>query len=285
MTLDGEEVVGWIDFDRDEREWLTHDEVNIGYALHPHVRGRGLATRSVHLLLSHLARTTDVRTATLAINAENLPSRAIARRAAFRLRGELGDGHVYERPVPPTTYTDGTVTIRPYAPGDAETHLAGIDDEQIRWLWRPGEREQWEAMSPDERATHQRGWMDGLVERQGRGPFHAFAVVAAGEHIGHVDADLANPNAPAGEADIAYTVHPRQRGHGHAARAVRLLLHFLADHTGATVAHLLVDPANEPSLRVARAVAAREVERLQDDDGRSLIRHVVALPRRSPTTG
>lgn len=284
VTLDGDEVVGWVDFDRDERDWLTHDEVNVGYALHPRVRGRGLATRSVHLLLSHLGRTTDVRTATLAIDRENLPSRAIARRAGFRLRGELGADHLYERRVPPTTYTDGTVTIRPFAPGDAETHLAGIDDEQIRWLWRPGEREQWAAMAPDEQAAHQQRWVAGLVERQGRGPYHAFAVVAGGVHVGYVDADLANPNAPAGEANVAYAMHPAHRGRGHAARAVRLLLRFLADHTGATDAHLAVEPANEPSLRVARAVGAREVERLHDTHGRTLLRHVVAVPRPSPST-
>lgn len=105
-------VVGWIDYDRDEREWLTHDEVNIGYALHPGWRGRGLATRAVKLMLHHLADATDVTTATLAINADNEWSLGVARRAGF---GDpvspIGDGWLFERPVPPRTSPAPTTSI------------------------------------------------------------------------------------------------------------------------------------------------------------------------------
>lgn len=47
-------VVGWVDHDRDDdRWWLAPEEVNIGYHVFPAHRGRGAATRAVHLMLEH----------------------------------------------------------------------------------------------------------------------------------------------------------------------------------------------------------------------------------------
>lgn len=278
VTVDGG-VLGWVDFDRGEREWLPEDAVNIGYALDPAARGRGLATRSVQLLLSHIARSADVRTGTLAIDHDNVWSQAVAERTGFRRGDDLPGSRFYARPIPPLTYTDGVVTIRPLRPDDAPAHVATIDEEQIRWLWLPGQREAWEAMSPGERLDHVRRWITDIVDGDRVGPKHAFAVDAGGAYVGYADCDLANPHVPAGEANLAYSIHPDHRGRGHAVRAVQLVRRFVADHTGAREAHLVVDSGNEPSLRVARAVEAVEAERWTDDHGRSLVRHVLPVCR------
>ncbi len=42
-----------------------------------------------------------------------------------------------ERPVPPVSYTDGVVTIRPQRVDDIDRHMEAIDDDQIDWLWEP----------------------------------------------------------------------------------------------------------------------------------------------------
>ncbi len=55
-VLAADEIAGWVDYDHDaEHDWLGRDEVNVGYELFPAFRARGLATRSVQLLLHHLA--------------------------------------------------------------------------------------------------------------------------------------------------------------------------------------------------------------------------------------
>lgn len=58
---------------------------------------------------------------------------------------------------------------------------------------------------------------------------------------------------------------------------MRLVLQFLRDHTGAREAHFLVDVENTPSLRVAHAVGARERERGVNAEGRTMVRHLLAL--------
>lgn len=58
---------------------------------------------------------------------------------------------------------------------------------------------------------------------------------------------------------------------------MRLILQFITDHTGAREAHTLVDAENVASLRVAHAVGAVERDRHVNDQGRTMVRHVVAL--------
>jgi hypothetical protein len=54
----------------------------------------------------------------------------------------------------PTSYTDGRLTIRRLQVSDLDADLEAKDDEQIDWLWDPGHREAWEAMTPDEQREH-----------------------------------------------------------------------------------------------------------------------------------
>ena len=280
ITIDGR-VVGWADFDRDEREWLGDDEVNIGYGLHPGARGRGAATRSVMLLLHHLAQTTDVRTGTLLIHPDNEWSLGVSRRCGFVDHGAVGENgsRFSKKPVPPLTYTDGVVTIRPFHAGDLERDLEAKDAEQQRWLWLPGQPEDWASKTPDEQLDHARRGIEAHEADPRNGPKWSFVIDVDGEYCGYVDCDLANEGVPAGEANISYSSHPSVRGKGYVSRAVRLILRFVAEHTGAREAHIVADERNEASLRVARAVDARERDRKVDRHGAPMVRHVLAITR------
>ena len=282
IVVDDGTIAGWVDADLVERhEWLQPGEVNCGYHVFAEHRGRGLATRAIQLLGSHLARTApDVHTVTLLIDTGNDGSLGVARRAGFVEAPAPKEGQRYfTKPVPPRTYTDGVVTIRPPTVDDAEAHTANIDDVQIDWLWLAGQREDWESKTPDEQLAHQRRFLERTAAEWGRGPTWWFCIDVDGVCIGHVDANLANPYVPAGEANVSYSMAPDHRGKGYVTRAVRLVVQFVRDHTAAREAHIGVDHRNEASLRVAAAVGAREIGRYTDAEGHLMVRHVLAITR------
>lgn len=64
------------------------------------------------------------------------------------------------------------------------------------------------------------------------------------------------PDLPPGTVNVSYAVFPRWRGRGYTARAVRLLVAWLAEHTDTAVPR--VDAENVASLRVARDLGAVE---------------------------
>jgi RimJ/RimL family protein N-acetyltransferase len=270
-------VVGWVDYDAG-RLWLDDGAVNIGYNVFAAHRGHGYATRAVRLLVHQLALHGLARTATVLIHPDNRPSLAVARQAGFKPAG-LVDGHpFFARPVPPVSYTDGVVTIRRQQPADVEAEMSAKDAELFRWLSLPGDEARWTAMSPSQRRAQCRRLLLASRAAFGAGPKWAFSVDAGDTpHVGYVECDLASSLVPAGQANISYAAHPAHRGRGHVSRAVRLITRFVADHTGAQEAHILVDADNLASLRVARAVGAAETTRWADESGRTLIRHVLTL--------
>lgn len=276
-------LVGWVDYDRHEdHHWLAPGEVNVGYALFPGHRGHGYASRSVQLLMHHLAGSSSVTTASLLIDPANLASLALAARTGFARHGDVNGQVHLRRPVPPVTYSDGVVTIRPPAPEDLEPDLEAKDEEQIRWLWPPGEGESWAAWSETERRDHAARGLEERAGAFGTGPKWTFTVDAVTTtYVAYADCDLANDHVPAGEANISYSAHPLHRGRGYVSRAVRLVLRFLADNTGCREAHIVADEENTASRRVATAVGAVEVERYINEQGRTMIRHVVLVGRGS----
>ena len=187
---------------------------------------------------------------------------------------------------PDTVIADGVLTLRRQRPDDLEAHLSGTDEEQIAWLWEPGDREKWECLTPAEQREHQRRHLEGVAASFGPGPKWCFSVDSPdAAYVAYVDCDLANPNVAPGQANISYAVHPAHRGKGYASRAVRLVCHFLEQHTEAREAHLLVDRRNVASIRVAQSVGAAEAGTFVDRHGRSLLRHVLLLsrePRNAP---
>lgn len=277
-------VAGWVDWDQDDRHWLAPGEANLGYNILPGKRGQGLATRAVALLLHRLSLSTDahpVRTATLLIHPDNVSSLAVAERLGFVEAGPVDGDRFFRRPLPPLSYSDGVVTIRRFEPeADLDADLEAKDDEQIDWLWLPGQRQSWEAMTPDEQRDHALRGLRSNRESFGTGPKWTFAADAGHDrYVAYVDCVLANDGVPPGAANLSYSAHPAHRGRGHVSRAVRLALQFLAEHTGVREAHIGVDERNEASRRVARAVGAVEVERFTDAHGHRMIRHVIAVPR------
>lgn len=173
------DIVGWVDYDS-EREWLQPGEVNIGYNVFAPYRGNGHATRAVQLLNHHLAVRTGTRMATLVIDADNLRSLALARRLQFELTRTDEGQHHFARPVPPLTYSDGVVVIRPPLLDDLDADLDAKDDRQIDWMWLPGERETWTAMNPRQRRDHARRRLQRRRDDFGTGPKWTFSVDAQG---------------------------------------------------------------------------------------------------------
>ncbi|MFI5048094.1 MAG: GNAT family N-acetyltransferase [Acidimicrobiia bacterium] len=276
-------VVGWVDNDSDQ-PWLGPDEVNLGYMLFPGARRHGYAIRSVALLLHHLALRTDVTTAMLLIDRDNERSLALAARAGFAPLGDRDRNTLFARPVPPLRYSDGVVTMRRPEPEDLDADLGAKDEEQIMWLWLPGQREQWERMSVDKQREHARQGLAHRITSFGTGPKWTFSVDAPPtRYVTYVDVDLANPDVPRGEANISYSTHPASRGQGFASRSVRLALRFITDHTGAREAHIVVDEDNAPSRRVAASVGARETDRFVNEQARTMVRYVVSIQRQPAT--
>jgi RimJ/RimL family protein N-acetyltransferase len=181
---------------------------------------------------------------------------------------------------PEARYTDGVITIRRQTVDDLDQHLAAIDDAQMDLLWDPGHRERWEALSAPEQRAHQQRHLQGVHDDFGPGPKWCFSGdLAATRYVVYVDCETASPELPAGAANISYACHPAHRGRGYTARAVRLVVRFLVEHTSATEIHFRIVPDNEASRRVALAVGAEHRDRVTDRFGRTLDRHVLTLRR------
>ena len=171
------------------------------------------------------------------------------------------------------------MTIRRQRPDDLAADLAAKDDEQISWLWQPGQRESWESMTRDQQRAHAARTLATNHDAFGSGPKWCFSVdTADANYVAYVDFDLANEHVPAGDANISYSAHPAYRGRGYVARAVRLVARVIAQNTAARRAYLIVDAQNTASLRVAHAVGAVEVGRWTNERGRTMIRHELRLP-------
>jgi RimJ/RimL family protein N-acetyltransferase len=260
-------------------------DVALRYRLRPAADDRvDVAVRAVQLVMHHLATRTSYLTAALHPRYTDTASLAVATAAKFTRRQVVG-AHLLTRAVPPLSYSDGVVTIRRQRADDIDAHLEAIDEEQIRWLWMPGDGDKWAAMRPDQRLAHNVSHLRACRESFGRGPKWTFSVDGQNaQYIAYVDCDLANDGVPAGDANISYTCHPAHRGRGYVSRAVRLVHEFLRDHTGATKAYIIVDAENTASIRVARAVGATQAGSWRNEHGRTMIRHVVTL-RQTASTG
>jgi len=178
------------------------------------------------------------------------------------------------------SYSDGRITIRRIGPSDLKADLEAKGDEQIDWLWEPGQREAWESMNPEAQREHARQTLQSACDSFGPGPKWIFAVdTTSDQYVAYVDCDLANDRVPFGQANISYSAHPAHRGHGHVSGAVRLVVWFLEENTTAVEAHIIVDSENLASLRVARSVGAIPTDTWTNEQGRMMIRHVLVLPR------
>jgi RimJ/RimL family protein N-acetyltransferase len=244
----------------------------IGYWVMPAARGRGIATAATRLLAGH-AFAYGVRRLTLGTRLDNPRSQRVAIAAGFtrecvqRASGAGRGGDRYdqlmwarldtdpdrpgERLLPDFAageLTDGVVSLRPLAETDAADTLAlRSRPEVVRTSVPP------RAPQPDEvrRACRQAeaGWLAGqradLTIRD----------AATGAYAGEIGLYYTEPVTQ--QAMIGYSLAPGYRGHGFAARAVRLLADWC--FTEVRLARLVAGtaPENVASQRVLERVGFR----------------------------
>ncbi len=167
------------------------------------------------------------------------------------------------------TIGDGVIVLRCLGPGDVADHLAGEDEQQIRWFsGGPSSVDRVAAWIAD--CQHQ--WKTG-------GPRRNVGIRDArtGALIGNAEAHLALDGLAPGEVNLSYAVFARWRGRGIATRAVLLLCARLRNTPACTTAVIRVDPDNTPSQRVPRAAGFTRCGTVVSPDGDLLIRYVKDL--------
>jgi RimJ/RimL family protein N-acetyltransferase len=161
--------------------------------------------------------------------------------------------------------TDQAVLLRPFVLKDVEEHLAGEDEEQIKWL--SGGKSTRETI---------RNWIQRNQEYWEKdGPIFTFAIVEAKTHtlIGMVEANTDDERVEGiqkGEANISYGLYPFARRKGYASRAVNLIMSFL-QRKGLHAAIIRVDPGNEASLKVPLRCGFKEQAVMQTKDQGNLL--------------
>lgn len=147
--------------------------------------------------------------------------------------------------------TDSRILLRPLTDADAPEHLAGEDEEQVRWLsGQPATIERVRAWI----SANERDWRTD-------GPKRNFGIIdlATGALVGNIEAQLALAELKAGEVNIAYATFPSWRGRGIATRAVRLITEWLVTIPTVYTAVIRVHPDNAASVGAARAAGFVDV--------------------------
>ncbi|HLI50647.1 MAG TPA: GNAT family N-acetyltransferase [Thermomicrobiaceae bacterium] len=157
--------------------------------------------------------------------------------------------------------TDGVIALRPLTLDDADAHLAGEDEQQVRWLNDGGHSTPQTVQRHIERMLDARRrrialWSFGVIE------------VASGDLVGNVEGNGLGTlvGVGTGEANISYVIYPDWRGRGYAVRAVLLLCDFLRQN-GIDRAIIRVHPDNVASQAVARRAGFVEAGHLHNRFG------------------
>jgi RimJ/RimL family protein N-acetyltransferase len=166
--------------------------------------------------------------------------------------------------------SDGAITLCPFRLDFAEEHLAGDDEENIKWLsggissidtvrqWILRNEESW----------------------KNDGPVFNFAIFDSIENklVGMVEAnsDPTIDGLSEGKVNISYNVYPSARGKGYATRAVLLLTGFLKEK-GFNAALIRVHPDNRNSLGVPKRAGFVRTGLITTEQGEQLIAFEKAL--------
>ncbi|WP_055711222.1 GNAT family N-acetyltransferase [Streptomyces torulosus] len=154
--------------------------------------------------------------------------------------------------------SDGTVTLSPLRPEDAEVHLAGEDEELVRWL--SGGRSTREGV--DAYLRHcQEQW-------ETAGPLRAFGIRVGTDEVlaGTIDLRFTVAGLTPGQVNVAYGLYPPWRGRGLATRAVLLISGYAAAE-GGKEAVIRVEPENAASAAVARRTGFIPDKHTRGEDG------------------
>lgn len=170
------------------------------------------------------------------------------------------------------------MTLRALHPDDLDVHMDALDADQMTWLWEPGDPEKYARRTPEEQRAGHLTYLEECWRTFGPGPKWVFSADVPGQpYVVYVDCDLANPHVPHGQANISYATHKDHRCQGWATRAVRLVCAFLREHTAVSEAHIVVDPANAASVRVAEQAGAMFRGTYVDQHEKTMARYVVDL--------
>ncbi|MCX4530919.1 MULTISPECIES: GNAT family N-acetyltransferase [unclassified Streptomyces] len=154
--------------------------------------------------------------------------------------------------------SDGFVTLSPLCPDDVDAHLAGEDDQLVRWL----------SGGPGTRAGVEK-YVEHCMEQWAvDGPLRAFGIRAGSRKVlaGSIDLRFDMAGLAPGQVNIAYGLYPDWRGQGLATRAVALVRGYAAA-AGATQGVIKVDPENGASVAVARRAGFTCVKQVPEADG------------------
>jgi RimJ/RimL family protein N-acetyltransferase len=157
--------------------------------------------------------------------------------------------------------SDGIIALSPLRLDDAEAHLAGEDEQLVRWLsGGPGTRE-----GVEDYIRHCREQWDTA------GPLRAFGIrVGIDEALaGTIDLRFTAEGLSPGQVNVAYGLYPYWRGRGLATRAVLLVSRYAASE-GAKEAVIRVEPGNAASAAVARRAGFTPGKHTHGEDGTRL---------------
>ena len=155
-----------------------------------------------------------------------------------------------ELTLPPEGLGDGVIALRPWRPDDVPALVEACQDPDIpRWTAIP---------SPYSEADA-RGFVAAQEDRRAAGEAAPFAVDSAedGTFLGSVEVTLHDWRN--GRGEIGYWIAPSARRRRVALRAIAVVSGWGFQTLGLARLEILVEPENEPSLRVAeRAGFTRE---------------------------
>ena len=242
----------------------------VAFGAHPGVRGRGVMTTAIGLLLDWGFAERDIETVVWLANVGNVGSRRVAWRTGFTFGGtmkrwllhrdEYLDGWVATlhrddprmpttRWLSPLTLAGHNITLRSLEETDVPAIVEACSDQRTQHWLRHMPRSYTDAEA--------RGWLHHTVERSslGQGIWWAVADPVDGRLLGSVSLPRINQG---GEAEIGYWTHPAARGRGVMTEAVGLLVDhaFTAEAAGGLGMRRLTLHAaagNAASQQVARA--------------------------------
>lgn len=160
--------------------------------------------------------------------------------------------------------SDEGIMLRPFRLSDAEEHLAGEDDEQVKWL--SGGEGNLEGVR-DWIRKNEKQWED-------NGHIFNFAIVdfETKKLLGMVEANTdfeTLEGLQEGDANISYGLYPNSRGKGNAGKAVSLIADFLRNK-GFKRAVIRVNPENKKSLKIPLACEFLETSEVITKAGEKL---------------
>jgi [ribosomal protein S5]-alanine N-acetyltransferase len=246
----------------------------VGFALHPQARGRGLMSGAVRLVRDYAFDVVGLSTLRWRAKAGNWPSRRVAAATGFTFdglvrrlldqRGTLVDGWVATMTVDdPRTPRRGLVStellgtgivLRPFREADVDRIVEACSDPRTRhWLVslpRPYER------------GHALSYVEYTRELAARGTGLVWCIADAADDrcLGSIGLEGLGSYAP--RAEIGYWAHPQVRGRGLVTEAVRLVTSYATSAGLASSVVIRCAADNAASRHVAEIAGYREVGRL-----------------------